>query len=127
MFDDLLEEDENLLSEYDIYLKKELARLIVEAIQEEFRYVYLTKQLVNSIKINTFGNNISIEIAPEIYDINYAIRYGVIKPGKRQGSYASEVDKYGGISGKHKDYLKKCIDKGIQKWLNFNNINARIR
>lgn len=107
--------------------QKELAEYIVAEIKEEFRYVYLTKQLANSITINMTEESVIIDIAPEIYDINYAIKYGVIKPGRRTGSYASEVDKHGGISGKHKGYLKKCINKGIQKWLAYNNINAKIR
>ena len=32
------------------------------------------------------------------------------------GSYAEEVDKTGGFSGEHKDYVERCIRKGIEKW-----------
>lgn len=127
MFDDLFEEEDNLLEEYNFHLKQELAKCIVEELNEEFRYVYLTKQLVDSIKIHTFNDDVFIEIEPQIYDISYAMKYGVIKPGKKTGSYASEVDRYGGISGKHKGYLEKCIQKGIQKWLALNSINAKLR
>ena len=32
------------------------------------------------------------------------------------GSYAEEVDITGGFSKDHKDYVERCIRKGIQKW-----------
>ena len=32
------------------------------------------------------------------------------------GSYADAVDETGGFSGTHKDYVEKCIRKGIAKW-----------
>lgn len=32
------------------------------------------------------------------------------------GSYADQVDKTGGFSKDHKDYVERCIRKGIERW-----------
>ena len=52
---------------------------------------------------------------------------GVIVPYEKGGSYASQVDKTGGFSGKHKGYVDKCIDLAISQWLTKYRINGRIR
>ena len=111
----------------DVAAKQELAEFIVREFEEEFRYVYFTHQLVDSIHVNTFNNIVEIEINPQIYDVYAAKKYGVIKPGKIPGSYASDVDISGGFSGKHKGYIERCINKGVQKWLQYKNLQAKVR
>lgn len=107
--------------------KMELAEFIVKEIQEEFSQVHLTGRLAESIKISTFNNKVSIEIAPEFYDIAYAIKTGVIRPSKKTGSYAELVNQTGGLSGTHKSYIETCINKGISKWMNYNLMKAKVR
>ena len=79
----------------DMSKKMELAEFIIKEIQEEFSQVHLTGRLAESIKIIRFDNKLAIEIAPEFYDIAYAIKTGVIRPSKKTGSYAELVNQTG--------------------------------
>lgn len=107
-------------------MKQRLANLIVEEIKKEFAFIHLSKNLINSIKITKSENGIVIDIDPKRYYIATYQKTGNLKFTPGGGSYASEVDKKGGLSEKHKGFIDRCINAGIQKWLSFYKIDARL-
>lgn len=93
-----------------------LAMLIEDEVKKEFNFTHLSGNLKDTIKIekgSTGGYNIII--SAKLYDIAKYKEEGV--KIYRPGSYASEVDKTGGFSGTHKEYVNKCINKAIDRWL----------
>ena len=96
--------------------KLELAKCIEEAFKEEFLLSHLSKNLIDTMKIEVVGNNVEIDIPAMKYNITKFKKNGVIQYYYR-GSYAQQINETGGFSGKHKDYIDRCIEKGIQKWL----------
>lgn len=102
-----------------------LATLIVEEIKKEFESIHLSMNLVNSIKIYDNDGKLTIEIPAQMYDIKKYKSSGVIIYN-RKGSYASEVDKSGGFSGKHTDYVNKCINVAINRWMKEEKINGKV-
>lgn len=114
--------------EITLEMKQSLANFIVEGIKKEFQFVHLSKSLINSITIRQSGGSIIIDVDPKNYYIATYRKKGIIKytkTGLRGDSYASKIDKTGGLSGKHKDYVNRCIEYGIQKWITFYKINAK--
>lgn len=105
---------------------EELARLIVEEIKMQFKITHFTYNLANTLKIykNEKGNW-CVEIPAEMYNFDIYRKKGIIvKWG--DGSYASKIDETGGFSGKHKNYIDKCINRAIILWMNMNNIEGRV-
>ena len=103
----------------------DLANLIVKYIQDNFKTVHLSGNLYSTIVIRQEDDKIIVEIPAQKYDV------GLYRREKKlvytsTGSYASEVDKTGGFSGKHKDYVDKSIDKAVSDWLKQNNINGKV-
>lgn len=97
-------------------LKKDLANTIANKIRDEFRSVHLSGQLLDSINVSIDDEgNCQVEIPPQIYDIGYYKRYGIIKHIS-QDSYAMDVDITGGFSGLHKDFLMNCVKRAITEW-----------
>lgn len=111
--------------EITMEMKRKLAGLIVEEIRKEFQHVYLSKNLLNSIYIYQMSDKVIIDIDPKKYYISLYQQKGILKFIDNKSSYASEIDKTGGISGKHKDYVNECINIGIQKWIKLYNIDAK--
>lgn len=107
-------------------MKKKLANFIVEEVKKEFAFIHLSKNLLNSIEIIETKESVIINIDPKRYYMATFRKTGKLKFTPSGKSYASEVDKRGGLSGKHKGYVSNCINKGIQKWLSFYKINARL-
>lgn len=92
-----------------------LALLIEDELKKEFSFTFLSGNLKNSIRIEKGeGNGYNIIIPAQLYDINEWKKTGV--KVHRPGSYAAEVDKTGGFSGKHKNYVDRCIEKALTKW-----------
>ena len=97
-------------------LKRDLADTIANRIRNEFRSVHLSGQLMDSINVTIDDEgNCKVKIPPQIYDIEYYKRYGVIKHISPD-SYAVDVDIQGGFSGLHKDFLINCIKWAITEW-----------
>lgn len=103
----------------------ELAKCIEEAFREEFRNVHLSKNLVNTMKIEVTDTGVVIDIPAMKYNMKKFRETGVIKYYYR-GSYAEQINNTGGLSGKHKDYIEECINKGIQKWLAQKGVEGRV-
>ena len=91
---------------------EKLASIIVSKIQKEFAVKHLSKNLVNTIKVENLGDQINIVIPAQIYDIAEYKRTKIVKhTGK--GSYASDLDKN---SKNHTGYVEKVINMALQEW-----------
>lgn len=104
----------------------ELAKCIEEAFKEEFEIVHLAKNLVNTMKIEVTDTGVAIDIPAMKYNMKKFRETGVIKYYYR-GSYAEQINKTGGLSGKHTDYVEECIKKGIQKWLTQKGVEGSVK
>ena len=105
---------------------KQLADYIVEYIKADFQTIYLSGNLRDTITIEKTSNGYKIEIPAEMYDVQRFKNTGaIIYTG--QGSYASEVDKTGGFSGKHTNYVDRAISLGLFKWGFKQGINYRLK
>ena len=102
----------------------ELARQIYMSIKENFETIHLSGNLVDTMKIVRTDNGYKIEIPADKYIMDLFIKQGVlIYNGK--GSYAVQVDREGGLSGKHKNYVSKAIDEGISNWQGLLGVEIR--
>lgn len=105
--------------------KERLANLIVENLKEEFSEKHISLNLVNTIQVYKTEKGWAVEIPAEMYDINLYNKMGVINyTGK--GSYADYVDKYGGFSKTHKNYIENCINKAIRQVLKEFDLNGKV-
>lgn len=109
----------------DKEVKLELALMIKQEIEEEFKNIHLSKNLMDTIVIEETDGGYDVVIPAYIYDIGTWYKYGIVAytSGK---SYASAVDKNGGFSGKHKGYVSKCIHRAIDKWMAKNHIEGKV-
>lgn len=109
----------------DINEKLRLANKIVENIIADFEKVHLSTNLMSTIEIRVVGNNVEIEIPADIYDVEKYLNEGVlIYTG--EGSYASDVDTYGGFSGKHKDFLVRSAEQGTKQFYKERNTEVKV-
>lgn len=103
-------------------LKESLANILAEQFRLEFKSIHLSGQLLRSIDVSTDGEgNYQVKIPPQIYDIGFYRKYGIIK-NISPNSYAIEVNLTGGFSGMHKDYLAHCLNRAIMAWAATNGI-----
>ena len=91
---------------------QELARLIVLNIKEEFAIKHLSKNLVNTIKIENMGDTVNIHILARVYDMLEYKRTKVIKYVGNK-SYASKLDEQ---SKNHTGYVNRALDKALTQW-----------
>ena len=105
------------MGEIEVKDKVRLADLIRKNINESFETFYITRNLVNTIKIKYDENfNFTISIPAQMYDFEqWNKKKVVVYTGK--GSYAQLVDKKGGFSKKHKNFVEKAIKKAIRQWM----------
>lgn len=100
-----------------VQMKERLAQLIVAKISENFSQKYITHNLIDNINITVRKENVIIEIPAQMYSFAEWNRNRVIVPyGK--GSYANLVNKTGGFSGTHKNYVEQAIDDALKIWKN---------
>ena len=94
---------------------KELKSYIIEQLENEFAEIYLSRNLIETIKVKEVTEGYIIDIPAEVYDIViYRDKKVVVYTG--EGSYADEVDISGGFSGKHKNYVERAISKSMRIW-----------
>lgn len=105
---------------------QDLANEIQANLKADFKKVFLSGNLRDTIRIVNTGNAVQIEIPAEMYDVNQFMQNQVIV-FTGQGSYASEVDITGGFSGKHKNYVQRAINKAINVWLKKHNLKGRVK
>ena len=103
-----------------------LANTILEKLREEFANKHLSRNLINTIKIESVGDEINIQIPAQTYDTLLFQSVGVVVHTGNT-SYASALDKEGSEfyaypSGKkitprnHKGYIDKIINKALLEW-----------
>ena len=103
----------------------ELAKLIHRELVEEFSTIYLSGNLRDTIKVSYDGKSATVEIPAEMYDLKLFKEEGaIVYTGK--GSYAEAVNKKGGFSGSHKNYVERAIELAIFTWMKSNGIKGRI-
>ena len=114
--------------------KKELEALaatIVNKLKEEFSVKHLSGNLLNTIKIENFGDEIKIYIPAKTYNMLLFQTKGVVVH-TTNGSYASKLDEDGSKfytypngarkgakiaqPGNHKGYVDSIINKAISEW-----------
>lgn len=102
-----------------------LAMLIEDEVKKEFNFTHLSGNLKDTIRIEKDGDSrYNVIISAKLYDIAKWRDEGV--KVYRNGSYASEVDKSGGFSGTHKDYIDKCVNKALERWLRSTNSKYKL-
>lgn len=94
---------------------QQLIDFINEELHNEFKKIYLSHNLVDTITIEENNGGFILEIPAERYNIRKFKKDGVIVYNGR-GSYADEVDESGGFSGTHTGYVDKAISKAMRKW-----------
>lgn len=99
------------------YYKQKLASIIQKNLQEEFKTVHFSKNLMNTIKVskNSEGNW-EVDIPADLYNLKQFKKKGVIIKTYK-GSYAERINQTGGFSGKHKGYIETIIAKSVKEWL----------
>ena len=110
---------------------EKLANLIVQKLREEFANKHLSKNLINTIRVENIGNEIKIYIPAKTYNMLLYQTQGVVVHTSN-GSYASRLDETGSEfyvypqgsrkGGKriaphnHKGYIDKIVNKAISEW-----------
>lgn len=105
--------------------KYNLAEMIRNEIENEFSMIHFSGNLKDTIMIEETENGYDVVIPAQLYDLGYFAEHGIIVYD-RAGSYASQVDKTGGFSGKHKNYVEECIQRAIDKWMAKNQIDGKV-
>lgn len=105
-------------------LAEKLATNIKLEIQNEFAEVHFSENLVKTIKVYKSKNGQwCIEIPAQVYNLKlYKKEHVIVYEGA--DSYAQKIDKTGGFSRKHKNYVEKCIERAINKTLKENNVKG---
>lgn len=99
-----------------------LVNFIKNRIRENFETIHLSENLINTIEVRRTTLGFEIDIPAEMYDIPRFESEGVIVY-TGEGSYAQEVDIVGGFSKKHKNYVEKAIQEGIDDFVKSKNLN----
>lgn len=97
--------------------KELLAQLIIRNIEANFAVKHISKNLIKTIKVEFKDNgDFFIDIPAQIYDLKlWNEKKAIVYSGK--GSYANLVNKTGGFSKTHKNYVEIAIDNAIVQWL----------
>lgn len=103
---------------------EQLQNIIIKNIKEEFAVKHLSRNLINTIKIEYGLDEIKIHIPAQIYDIGEYKSKKVVKY-TGTGSYASSLDQK---SENHTGYINRIVDKSIKEWLALsgNSTNAKV-
>lgn len=120
-------------------MKKRLADLISDAIKTDFEYVHLSGNLMDSIEIHTDlytytdqktgklvkQERVVVDIPAPTYNKAIFFKTGaLVYNGK--GSYASTVNRTGGFSKQHKNYVERAIQTAVSVWLREYNLKGKI-
>lgn len=90
--------------------------LIIRNLKEEFEEVHLSGNLAKTIYFHWNKNDFTIYIPAIRYDIDKWRKDKVIVYTPEKGSYAEVVNKTGGFSHTHRDYVENAIYDAIDEW-----------
>lgn len=92
-----------------------LVSLIIKHLRAEFELKHLTKNLINTIRVEELDDRINIIIPAEVYDyVLFKTKKVIVHTG--EGSYASRIDVEGSWNGNHRDYVNRIVNNAIQEW-----------
>jgi len=110
---------------------QKLAEIIVKNLKEEFSIKHLSKNLINTIVVESASDEVKIHIPAQTYNMLLYQSKGVVVHTSH-GSYASKLDEEGSsfmdypngerkgskrISPRnHKGYIDKVINRSIHEW-----------
>lgn len=98
---------------------------LYKEIEEEFEKIHLTGNLLETV----FRQDLSLwssdkdkitqlRIPATRYDLYLYKRLGIFQYKPYKGSYAYQVNKTGGLSGKHKNYIERMVYNGCINFVN---------
>lgn len=94
-----------------------LARYIAEYLKADFKEIHLSGNLMRNITVGRdIEDNFVVRIPAIRYDIAKYLDEGVLILQPSEGSYAEEVNKRGGFSRAHTNYVERAIWKAISAW-----------
>lgn len=111
-----------------------LIECIFKEVLKEFKTLHFSGNLTDTMKLDysPVKKEFKLFIKAPVYDIAYYKETGIIIPPKnkttnnkktwksknvvKHGSYAEQVNTYGGFSHKHTDYVSRCIKRGYDEW-----------
>ena len=112
---------------------QDLAEIIVRKLKEEFNIKHLSGNLINTMKIENYGNEIKINIPAQTYNMLLYQMKGVVVHTSN-GSYASKLEEEGSkfykypngtrkgsklvTPGNHKGYIDRVVNMAILEWQN---------
>jgi hypothetical protein len=94
--------------------KARLAELIVQNLNIEF-ITHYSGNLRDNINIYKTPDGYAIDIPADLYNLKLYRQKGVIVKTYK-GSYAQRINYTGGFSGKHVNYVDRCIRNAIEEW-----------
>lgn len=94
---------------YDLEIYRETGQIVYSNFKQAGRSDKRNKSIINRLKAGKSIDEIEIE---DLLSGKTRSKY----QNFNAGSYAEEVDQTGGFSGTHKDYVERCIKKGIEEW-----------
>ena len=113
-----------------------LSFIILRKLQEEFEIKHLSKNLINTVRIEMLEDEIKVNIPAQTYNMLEFKRSGVIVHTSH-GSYASKIDEEGSsfmiypndtkagsfrtYPRNHKGYVNRIINSAIKEWKEFLN------
>lgn len=104
-----------------------LASLIKDAVRDDFETVHLTGRLRDTVTVERSQDGaVVVNIPAEAYDLGKALSTGVIVPRPDLGSYAELVNETGGLSGTHKGYVERAIERALVAWLKYYEVKAEV-
>lgn len=104
---------------------EKLAEIIVRNLNEEFEAKHLSKNLINTVVVRNYGNEITIEIPAQVYDMRTYQEKRIVVHNRNE-SYASKLDEEGSSfvvyqNGRartirprnHKGFANRIVDDAI--------------
>ena len=104
---------------------KSLAEMIASHMKDDFRNVFLSGNLRDTIYTEPTPGGYNVYVPAERYDLTKWSKDGVVVY-LGEGSYAQQVNKTGGFSGRHKGYVDRGIENAINQWAMINGYKVRV-
>lgn len=106
----------------------DLALEIKRFIEDDFSEIFLSGNLADTLKVGVLNNTtVYVDIPARMYDIEKFRQDKVVVYNKGDKSYADEVDRYGGFSGEHVNYVERAINNALESWSQKHDIDFKRR
>lgn len=112
----------NEIREFGFYCVDLIYGYLNSEIEKEFEQVHLTKNLMETTFRQDFVSGYSkvtlLRIPATRYNINKFRKQGVFVYTPNRGSYAWQVNRFGGFSGKHTHYIERMVYNSCINFVN---------